>query len=98
MRKRNDNWKEGTIGVSDGKEKKVIKYMAKVYDVGSDYGINGGRISKLQLKMDGETICNYDRGWDIKPTCPEAETALYILLYEADGTQPREYDYREDQA
>ena len=45
-----------------------------------DYGINGGKISKLSLKMDGEWIANYDRGWDIKPTCEEAELALCILL------------------
>ena len=42
--------------------------------------INGGKISKLSLKMDGEWIANYDRGWDIKPTCEEAELALCILL------------------
>lgn len=44
------------------------------------YGINGGRISKLMIKIDGETVCNYDRGWDIHPTCKEAEMALCILL------------------
>ena len=25
-------------------------------------------------------VCNYDRGWDIHPTCKEAEMALCILL------------------
>lgn len=30
------------------------------------------KISKLNLKMDGEWIANYDRGWDIEPTCEEA--------------------------
>lgn len=44
------------------------------------YGINGGKISKLSLKMDGEWIANYDRGWDIEPTCEEAKLALSILL------------------
>ena len=37
-------------------------------------------ISKLSLKMDGEWIANDDRGWDIEPTCEEAELALCILL------------------
>ena len=32
--------------------------------------------------MDGEWIATYDRGWDIKPTCPEAEMALAILMEE----------------
>lgn len=44
------------------------------------YGINGGRISKLMIKIDGKIVCNYDRGWDIHPTCKEAEMALCILL------------------
>ena len=32
------------------------------------------------LKRDGYIVCNYDRGWDIHPTCKEAEMALCILL------------------
>ena len=32
--------------------------------------------------MDGEWIANYDRGWDIEPTCEEANLALSILLNE----------------
>ena len=35
---------------------------------------------KNMIKIDGETVCNYDRGWDIHPTCKEAEMALCILL------------------
>lgn len=38
--------------------------------------------SKLMLKLDGEIIANYDRGWDIEPTCEEANLALCILLNE----------------
>ena len=49
-------WKEGIIGIptKDGKYKKV-KYWVKHFDEPSEeYGINGGKISKLSLKMDGE--------------------------------------------
>ena len=49
-------WKEGIIGIptKDGEYKKV-KYWVKHFDEPSeDYGINGGKISKLSLKMDGE--------------------------------------------
>lgn len=38
----------------------------------SMYGIDGGRISKLWIKTKGKIYCNYDRGWDIKPT-PEVK-------------------------
>lgn len=77
-------WCEGVIGIPDAKDKeKYTKYhyWVKHYDEPSEtYGINGGRISKLMIKIDGETVCNYDRGWDIHPTCKEAEMALCILL------------------
>ncbi|MGN9222407.1 DUF7678 domain-containing protein [Coprococcus comes] len=77
-------WKEGTIGIPEENEKyRAVHYWIKVYEEPSEeYGINGGKISKLSLKMDGEWIANYDRGWDIKPTCKEAELALCILLTE----------------
>ena len=75
-------WHEGTILAPTKEGKTVVHYWAKVYDEGSQYGIDGGRISKLTLKMDGEWIATYDRGWDIKPTCPEAEMALAILMEE----------------
>lgn len=39
----------------------------KSYDVGSEFGINGGKISKLMIKIDGQTVVNYDRGWDVEP-------------------------------
>ena len=35
--------------------------------------------------IDGEIVCDYDRGWDVRPTCKAAEVALEILLYEYDG-------------
>ena len=75
-------WSEGVIGIPDAKDKKKhtkCHYWVKHYDEPSEtYGINGGRISKLMIKIDGETVCNYDRGWDIHPTCKEAEMALCI--------------------
>ena len=67
-REMNRLWHEGTIGAPIGsKDKRVAHYWVKAYDEGSEYGINGGRISKLTIKIDGETVVNYDRGWDIKP-------------------------------
>lgn len=59
-------WSEGVIGIPDAKDKeKYTKchYWVKHYDEPSEtYGINCGRISKLMIKIDGETVCNYDRG------------------------------------
>ena len=69
-------WKEGAIRVGNS----IFKFWVKHYDEGSQYGIDEGRISKVTLKRNGETVCNYDRGWDIHPTCKEAEMTLCILL------------------
>lgn len=75
-------WSEGTIGIpAMDKKYTAVQYWVKHYEEPSEeYGINGGKISKLMLKANGEIICNYDRGWDIEPTCEAAELALAILL------------------
>lgn len=33
-----------------------------------EYGIDGGRISKLYIRRGNKVVCNYDRGWDVEPT------------------------------
>ena len=76
---------EGTIGIpqKDGSSK-IAHYWVKAYEEGSDYGINGGKISKLSIKIDGEWVVNYDRGWDIEPdgNNEAAQIAYCILLNE----------------
>jgi hypothetical protein len=69
-----DMWKSGRI--SGG-----YRYSAKVYDTGSEYGINGGRISKLDIRKDDIIVANYDRGWDIKPTDKADKDVLAIILH-----------------
>ena len=74
-------WKEGTIGIPVNGETKIAHYWAKVYDEGSVYGIAEGRISKLQIKIDGQTVVSYDRGWDIEPDeNDEATMIAYSIL------------------
>ena len=76
-------WHEGTIGVPKGDGKyTVVHYWVKSYDEGSQYGIDGGRISKATLKISGEVVYNYDRGLDVPTQNEAAETALAILMYE----------------
>ena len=79
-------WSEGTIGIPDAKDKDrytVCHYWVKHYEEPSeDYGIDGGRISKLMLKRNGEIAYSYDRGLDITPTDKATETALAIVMKE----------------
>lgn len=64
-----ENWCDGKIG--------KYTFQAKLFDEGSTFGIDNGRVSKLSIwdeevrirEMDFFKACivNYDRGWDIKP-------------------------------
>ena len=71
-------WKEGVILINHH----GYRYWVKHFEEGSQYGIDGGRISKLMIKRDGEIVCNYDRGWDIEPVDTNTRVALQILLYD----------------
>lgn len=70
-------WKEGNLKIHNS----IFHYWMKVYEEGSQFGIDGGRISKLMLKRDGKVVCNYDRGWDVEPDYPDTQLALELLLY-----------------
>ena len=77
---RNDNggnnmWHEGSLEVG----KSIFRYCIKAYGEGSEYGIGEGRISKLMLKRKGKVVCNYDRGWGIRPRDQDTLQALEEL-------------------
>ncbi len=77
----NKAWKEGCMKVGES----IFHFWVKQYDTGSEYGIEGGRISKLMLRRNNEIVCNYDRGWVTKPVDDETDTALAIMMYEYNG-------------
>lgn len=77
LRRETTMWKESSIKVNG----EVFHYWMKQYEEGSEWGIEGGRISKLMLKRDGKIVCNYDRGWDIEPTDENTQLALELLLH-----------------
>lgn len=58
-----DGWVQGIAKYQNY----TYEFCAKVFDEGSEYGINGGRVSKLGVKGRMMPIINYDRGWDLKP-------------------------------
>ena len=76
-------WTEGTIGIPNGDGKyTAVKYWVKHFEEPSDFGIKGGRMSKLTLSINGKIVCSYERGWDVRPTCDAARAAYKILLKE----------------
>ena len=70
-------WHEGIIGIG----RVAVKYWVKAYKIRSQFGIEGGKISKLILERKGTTIANYDRGWDIEPADENTQLALELLLH-----------------
>lgn len=68
-------WHKGSIYV-DG-----IKYIfyVKSYEFPSQYGIDGGKISKLEIRRNDITIVQYDRGWVSKPVT-KAEKEIFEEL------------------
>ena len=72
-------WAEGSIKAGSS----IFHYYVKHYEEPSkEYGIDGGRITKLELRRNGEITCNYDRGEDIDPVDEETALAFSILLKE----------------
>lgn len=58
----------------------IAKFSIKKFDEGSQYGINGGKISKLFIQESNKNILAcYDRGWDIKPHAEAKEILEKIL-------------------
>ena len=70
-------WKEGVIGIYGT----PYHYWIKVYEEGSVFGIEGGRICKLTIKREGKTVCRYDRGWDLEPVDEPTQLAYEILVH-----------------
>ncbi|MFV0529132.1 MAG: hypothetical protein ACK5MN_10490 [Lachnospiraceae bacterium] len=71
-KKLRDNWYEGHI--------ECYRFQAKVYDTGSKFGINKGRVSKLSVRDDCGEVIGYDRGWDKKPADDEHWVILWELM------------------
>lgn len=80
------NWVNGTI---DGGE---YYFESKLFDIGSIFGINEGRVSKLRIGNDNDSfIINYDRGWDVKPKT-EKEKELFKNVLNFLENAPKLFD------
>jgi len=74
-------WNNGTIWMNEGKT--GYDYWVKHYEEPSEvYGLNGGRISKLEIRKHGEirTLVSYDRDWDVEVPDDADVQAVYALL------------------
>lgn len=58
---KDDIWLSGDVEINGT----GYNFSAKVFMEPSEYGINGGQVSKLCIGNNENCILNYDRGWDI---------------------------------
>lgn len=71
-------WTKGTILV-DGTP---VSYCIKHYpEPSATYGIDGGRISIMELRIEGVVTLSYSRGWDIEPEDEASQLAYMLLLH-----------------
>jgi len=73
------NWTRGTVRLANGR---TFRFDAKHYAEPSEYGIGGGRISKLSVRTAVRlaTVVNYDRGWDVEPRTADHRAVLSALV------------------
>lgn len=69
-------WDEGMIAID---QKVVYTYFVKHFDERSQFGIDGGKISKLEIRQNNIISVHYDRGWITHPIT-EVETAIYDMI------------------
>jgi hypothetical protein len=58
------------------------EFHAKVFNEGSEYGIENGRVSKLEILKNKQTIVHYDRGWDLKPSNTQHRKVFKAIMDE----------------
>ena len=66
-------WNKGSVKI----ENQTFTYSAKVYGESSeDYGIEGGKISKLEIRLGDTPVARY-----IEPETENAQLALLAILH-----------------
>lgn len=72
-----NGWEQGSLLIGGT----VVKYWVKHYDEPSEaHGLEGSRISKMELRINGKVTFNYDRGLDIELEDEITQTAYMVLL------------------
>lgn len=75
----------GVIGIPDAKDKTRCTFCR--YEITCNkgksrkYGLNGGKIIQLTIRVNGKETANYDRHWIMEPVDEPSQMALCILLY-----------------
>lgn len=68
-------WDEGFITINH----ENYQYHVKHFSGNSIYGIDNGKISKLEIRKNNVVAVHYDRGWITRPVT-DIENAIYEML------------------
>lgn len=68
-------------------------FESKLYDEGSVFGINEGRVSKLWIRDNyNRCVVNYDRGWDIEPISSSYDRHVFEEVLEFLENSPKRFE------
>lgn len=81
-----DGWTLGNVMVNN----KRFRYVIKNFPEKSQFGIDKGCISKMGIDRNGQTLVNYERGWDVKPVETDVKMAYKALLELFNDTMPED--------
>ena len=71
-----NNWVKVWFSADYWGAKNPATYVAtaKIFpEPSKEFGINGGRISKLNVQLNNKEVADYDRGWDVQPKGKDKE-------------------------
>ena len=71
-------WSHGMVTLGNGK---VFTFHMKHFEHPSQFGIDDGRISKLDVRTEAtrKPVIHFDRGWDIPPRTSDHKAVLNAL-------------------
>ena len=74
-------WNKGSLLIPTDYGEKTCKYCVKTCREKSEtYGIEGGKIIKMEIDVDEKHTLRYERGWEIEPEDEASQLAYAVLL------------------
>ena len=74
-------WNKGSLLIPTDDGEKTCRYCVKTCSEDSKtYGIEGGRILKMEIRVDGKQTLLYERGWEVEPEDEASQLAYAVLM------------------
>ncbi|MCH4012715.1 MAG: hypothetical protein LKE64_00055 [Solobacterium sp.] len=74
-------WNKGSLLIPTDDGEKTCRYCVKTCGEKSEtYGIEDGRIIKMEIRVDGKQTLLYERGWEVEPEDETTQLAYAVLI------------------